>query len=150
MTSDNRAMEIVKHARVTLHYRLSLASGKEVETTRESEPVTLVVGSGDLLPAFEERLIGMTSGERSLLTVPAAEAYGLAAEDLHVLPRSEFPPELRLEPGVVIGFDAPDGEEIPGVVREVGTHEITVDFSHPLAGHDLVFDVEILRVEPPH
>ncbi len=63
--------------------------------------------------------------------------------------RDEFPPEMGLEPGMVVGFTLPSGEEVAGTVLEVMEHEVTVDFSHPLAGRDLVWEVEILEVKPP-
>jgi FKBP-type peptidyl-prolyl cis-trans isomerase SlpA len=137
-----------KGARVTLHYTLSLAGGKTVESSRAGAPVALVIGASDWLPALEERLIGLAVGERRVFDIPCAEAYGPArGPEVHAVAREDFPPELRLEPGVVVGFDLPSGEEVPGTVVEVTGREVMVDFSHPLAGHDLVLDVEILDVE---
>lgn len=143
-------MEIARGCEVTLHYTLSLASGKLAETTRDDAPVTLVVGESDLLPAFEVRLLGLSPGDSRRFEIPCLEAYGPAETDnVHVLPRGDFPPEMKLEPGLVIAFDTPSGAEAPGVVTEVSEHEVTVDFAHPLAGHDLVLEVEILDVKPP-
>jgi FKBP-type peptidyl-prolyl cis-trans isomerase SlpA len=65
------------------------------------------------------------------------------------MPRSDFPIDMSLEPGIVVAFDLPSGDEVPGTVVEVSEHEVQVDFSHPLAGHDLVFEVEILEVAAP-
>jgi FKBP-type peptidyl-prolyl cis-trans isomerase SlpA len=141
---------ITQGSEVTLHYTLSLATGKLAETTRESGPATLVAGSGELLPAFECRLIGLSAGDKRRFEIKCLEAYGPAETDnVHVLARSEFPPDMKLEPGLVISFETPAGDEAPGVVREVSASEVTVDFAHPLAGHDLVFEVEILAVKPP-
>jgi FKBP-type peptidyl-prolyl cis-trans isomerase SlpA len=142
--------EIVKGSEVTLHYTLKLADGRTVETSREAEPVTLVVGAGDFLAAFEQRLIGLRVGDHHHFDIPCGEAYGeTAGEDIHVLPRDDFPPDMMLEPGLVIAFETPSGAEAPGVVTEVTEHEVSVNFTHPLAGHDLAFVVEILAVKSP-
>jgi FKBP-type peptidyl-prolyl cis-trans isomerase SlpA len=136
---------------VTLHYTLSLAAtGRVVDTTRDSEPMRLLVGESDLLPAFERCLLGLDTGDVRRFEIASRDAFGEEdVADMQVMPRSDFPPDMKLEPGMVIGFDLPSGDEVPGTVVEVSEHEIQVDFSHPLAGHDLVFAVEILDVEPP-
>lgn len=141
---------IQRGSTVTLHYTLSLPGGTVVETSFDEEPVVVVIGQGDLLPALERRLLGMQSGERARFEIPSLEAYGPAAEpQLQVLARDEFPGDMPLKPGMVIGFETPTGIEVPGTVMEVSEREVVVDFAHPLAGHDLVFDVEIVDVRPP-
>lgn len=136
---------------VTLHYTLSLAAtGRVVDSTRAGEPLRLVVGGSELLPVFERCLLGLETGELRSFEIESRDAYGAEdVADIQVMPRSDFPPEMRLEPGMVIGFDLPSGEEVPGTIVEVSEQEVQVDFSHPLAGHDLVFAVEILGIEPP-
>ena len=64
------------------------------------------------------------------------------------MPRSEFPTEIQLEAGLIIGFTTPSGEEVPGAIQEIKDEEVVVDFNHPLAGHEVIFDVEILEVKP--
>ena len=138
--------EIGKSSRVTLHYTLSLADGHIVETTRETSPATHVMGKGDWLPVLEDRLLGLCAGDSRRFEIGAAEVGAPETPEPQVMPRDEFPPELKLEPGQVIGFALPSGEEIPGTVLEVSEYEVTMDFSHPLAGWDLVWEVEILEV----
>ncbi|WP_096459941.1 FKBP-type peptidyl-prolyl cis-trans isomerase [Sulfurifustis variabilis] len=145
---DNRLIE--PGCKVTLHYTLSLATGKTADTTRGGEPAVLVVGAGDLHAAFEGRLLGLGPGESRRFEIPCMEAFGPSETgNVHALPRAEFPPEMKIEPGLVIGFELPSGEEVPGTVVAVSEHEVRIDFNHPLAGHDLVFEVEVLSVEPP-
>jgi len=135
--------------RVTLHFTLSLKdSGRVAETTGGEAPATLTLGQGELAEGLERRLLGLKAGDRRSFEVPCMEAYGPVEEDrLHTLPRSDFPPELELSEGLVVGFETPGGEEIPGIVHEIGEKEVVVDFSHPLAGYDLVFDVEIIDIQ---
>ena len=64
------------------------------------------------------------------------------------MPRSEFPAEMQLEAGLIISFTTPSGEEVPGAIQEVKDDEVVVDFNHPLAGNEIIFDVEILEIKP--
>ena len=135
-------------SRVTLHYELRLADETVVDSTRGSEPATFVMGCGELVEMLEQRLYGLTAGEKRHIEISAAESQiPSSAEAQQKLPRSDFPVELSLEPGQVLGFAMPSGEELPGQIVSVSDREVVVDFSHPLAGRDLIFDVEILAVE---
>ena len=134
---------------VSLHFRLSLADGTLAEASAPGEPWTVTIGSGDLFVALDRGLLGLRAGEGRRCEIPAQEAFGPARDDaIHALPRSSFPPELGVEVGQVIDFTTPAGQETPGRVLDVTDTEVTVDFCHPLAGHGLVFEVEILAVEP--
>ena len=140
---------IEQGSRVSLHFSLSLTDGTLAEASAPGEPWTVTIGSGDLFSALERCLLGLRAGERRRCEIPVQEAFGPARDDaIHALPRSSFPPELGVEAGQVIGFTMPVGQEAPGRVLDVTDTEVTVDFYHPLAGHDLVFEVEILAVEP--
>lgn len=134
--------------RVTLHYTLSLASGKVVDTTKGKAPVEWVIGATDVLPAFEQCLLGMQAGETRRFEIPCTDAFGPSGNDgLHTIPLAEFPKHVEPKAGLVVGFELPSGEEIPGTVMEVTSTDVYVDFSHPLAGYDLIFDAEILNVQ---
>jgi FKBP-type peptidyl-prolyl cis-trans isomerase SlpA len=145
-------MPIESGSTVTLHFTLRLANEDLlVDSTREDgEPFTFTVGSGEVIPGLEKRLLGMEVGDQASFEVPAMEAYGPASldpETVHNIPRDEFPAEMELEPGQIVGFTAPNGDEVPGIIMGFTDEVVTVDFTHPLAGHDLVFEVEILAVE---
>ena len=139
---------IEKDARVTLHFTLSLADGRVVDTTHGGDPLLIVLGQGHIAPGLENRLIGLSVGDRRRIDIPAGEVYGsVDADAVTMLAREEFPSEMVPEPGQILGFAMPAGEEVPGLVLAVDATGVQVDFSHPLAGHDLLFDVEILAVE---
>jgi FKBP-type peptidyl-prolyl cis-trans isomerase SlpA len=137
-------------SRVTLHFALLLPSGEEVDTTRRGQPATLILGDGNLLPGFEAVLIGMQAGDDAQITVPAADAFGERnPANVQVMPKdrfTDFGPDQTLEPGLMISFQAADGE-LPGVVTDVYADTVKIDFNHPLSGNDIVFDVSILSVE---
>ncbi len=136
-------------SRVTLHYTLSLADKAVVDSTRGAEPITFQIGSGALIEMLERQLFGLHAGEQRRFEISAVESQlPASAEAIQAMARSDFPAELAIEPGQVLGFVMPSGEEVPGLIVNISAIEVTVDFSHPLAGRDLIFDVEILSVEP--
>jgi len=143
--SDRR---ITTHARVTLHFALLLETGEEVDTTRRGRPATFEMGDGQLLPGFEQALLGMKAGDDAQIELEPAQAFGEHnPKNVQLLERERFPGQ-ELEPGLVMSFAAPDGE-LPGVVRRLFERTVEVDFNHPLAGRRIVFDVSILAVDDP-
>ncbi len=141
--------QIQAGSRVTLHYELRLADETVVDSTRAGEPATLLMGSGELIELLEQRLLGLRAGDHRHFEISAAESRtAVSAEAVQTLARSDFPEEWALETGQVFGFATPSGEEVPGLIVSVSDTEVVVDFSHPLAGRDLIFDVEILAIEP--
>lgn len=134
-------------SRVSLHFTLALAGGRVVDSSRKDEVLTIIVGQGDIAAGLEKYLIGLTVGDRRQFEIPAGEIYGQSEPGvLSTFAREDFPPEVVLEPGQVIGFALPSGEEIPALVTALDDAGVHVDFSHPLAAHALVFDVEILAL----
>jgi len=136
---------IVPGTQVTLHFSLLLADGREVDTTRRGKPVTCVIGDGNLPPAFEQVLLGLQPADDAQFEIAASDAFGPRREEnLRWFPKSRFA-GMELEPGLVVSFAEPGGE-LPGVVAVIGEESVQVDFNHPLAGQDLVFDVSIIAV----
>lgn len=134
-------------SRVSLHFTLALAGGRVVDSSREGEVLTIIVGQGDMAAGLEKYLIGLALGDRRQFEIPAGEIYGQPEPGvLSTFAREDFPPEIVLDPGQVIGFALPSGEEIPALVTALDDAGVHVDFSHPLAAHALVFDVEILAL----
>ena len=134
-------------ARVALRYRLSLADGTVVDASEGGEPLVLTVGDGTLEEGLEALLLGLGAGARATFHLAPGQAFGLPdPEAVHVLPRADFPPGMALEPGAVVAFTAPSGLEVAGTVLEAGEGGVRVDFSHPLAGRSVVFEVEVLEV----
>ena len=136
---------------VTLHLSLALEDGSIAESTFDGEPHTFTLGDGSLLPGLELALYGLRPGDTQRLVLHPAQAFG--ARDpakLHHMPRSVFADDLSLDPGNIIGFTDPGGVEISGTVLSVTDTAVEVDFNHPLAGHAITFEVEIIDVVPTH
>jgi FKBP-type peptidyl-prolyl cis-trans isomerase SlpA len=134
---------------VTLHLSLTLEDGTVAESTFGEAPLTFTMGDGTLVHGLELALYGLRPGDTQRLELYPEQAFGLRdPEKIHRLPRAQFSPDMMLEPGLIIGFTTAEGEEIPGSVQSVTDDEVEVDFNHPMAGHTVVFEVEILDVVP--
>jgi len=135
---------------VILHFTIKLADDSVADSTRASnKPARLKMGDGSLSPGFEQRLLGLAAGEQAAFTLAPDEAFGHPNPDaiLH-MERTRFPADVPVEVGAIIAFGQPDGREIPGIVRAVEGESVTVDFNHPLAGQTVLFEVEIVDVDP--
>ena len=137
---------------LTLHYRLSGPDGADVVNTFDDKPATLSLGSGQLAPAMEQRLIGLAEGTHRSFTLAPGEAFGERNPDmLQRVARSLLQqlgdPEEAYAPGDVVPFPTPDGQgAFAGVVREVGDDWLLFDFNHPLAGQAVSFEVQLIGV----
>jgi FKBP-type peptidyl-prolyl cis-trans isomerase SlpA len=132
--------------KVALHFSITLADGQLIDSTRERpEPAEFTVGDGSLLPGFEQAIFGLKAGDRRSVFIDAARGFGDRNPDnQQVFTRVQFS-GMDLEEGMIISFADKSGE-LPGVVRGFDDETVTVDFNHPLAGRDLMFEVDIIRV----
>ncbi len=133
--------------RVTLIFTLALSTGDVIDATGD-KPATFEVGDGSLLPGFESAMYGMKAGDSAELPITAEKGFGLPNEEnVHMMKRALFEISQDLEEGLVVSFADGEGGERPGVVSRLFDELIEVDFNHPLAGQDLLFDVQIKQVE---
>lgn len=135
---------------VSLYFTMSLADGTRVDGTEAGQPWSLIVGSGEWPAGFDDCLMGLAVGERGQFVIAAADGFGERDDQSREwLPRAQFPEDVDLIPGMAFGFTLPDGAEVMGQVVTLTAEQVEVDFTHPLAGHDLVLDVEIVAIERP-
>jgi len=138
-------------SKVRMHFSITLEDGTVAETTRDdNEPLEFVMGDGTMIEGLELALYGLKAGDTQTLNIEPKLAFGYHDPgNVHTMSRNEFPADMRLAKGVIIEFNTPAGDEVPGTIMEVGESEVKVDFNHPLAGHEITFEVEILSVESP-
>ncbi|SBS30897.1 FKBP-type 16 kDa peptidyl-prolyl cis-trans isomerase [Marinomonas spartinae] len=137
---------VTADSRVTLHFELSLEDGQVVDSNFDQAPAQFVFGDGNLLPAFEEVLIGMQAGDEASFVMSPEKAFGAHNENnIQRIPRSQF--SMDLEEGMVVSFADAANNELPGVIAEIGDQDVTVDFNHPLAGRSLTYRVRVVAVE---
>lgn len=137
---------------LTLHYRLAGPQG-DVVNTFGGKPATLSLGAGELAPAMEQRLIGLTEGARTVFEIPAGEAFGERNPDMvQWLPHgalAEFgEADAHYAVGEVVKLPTPDGEgQIAAVIQAVRDDgALRLDFNHPLAGQPVTFEVHLIGV----
>lgn len=137
---------------LTLHYRLAQADGTDVVNTFGEGPATLTLGTGELAPTIEARLVGLAEGERTSFALAAGETFGQRNPELLQRVKRSLLRDLgdagqAHAVGDVIEFPTPDGRaSYAGVVREVGDDWLLFDFNHPLAGVALTFEVQVIGV----
>ena len=137
---------------LTLHYRLAGPDGAAVVDTFAGPPATLSLGTGELAPAMEARLIGLPEGARQSFELAPGEAFGprnpqmLQRVKLALL-HEQGDPAASYAVGDVVQFPTPNGQgAFAGLVREVGSDWLLFDFNHPLAGQPVRFDVHLIGV----
>jgi FKBP-type peptidyl-prolyl cis-trans isomerase SlpA len=135
---------------VQLHLAIKLTNGTVAESTFDAEPFELIIGDGTLVKGLEIALYGMRPGQKQSLTLAPEQAYG-AHDPVAVgwMPRDQFPADMQLQPGSLVGFVGAEGEEVAALVIAVEDERVQIDFNHPLAGKPIIFESEILSVEPP-
>ncbi|PLX61502.1 MAG: peptidylprolyl isomerase [Sedimenticola selenatireducens] len=149
-TLTQQLPEITSSNEVTLHFAIALCDGTVITTTFDDDPVTLTMGTGNLTENLEKTLYGLKPGEKQSLILEAENAFGPRDEEkAYFMPRSSFPSDMELEPELVISFATPAGDELAGIVQELDEEQVKVDFNHPLAGHDIVFTVQIISIKNP-
>lgn len=134
---------------VTLHFALKLENGDVIDSNFNSKPATFVVGDGNLLPGFERALAGMVAGEKNTFVIKPEDGFGQSnPNNMQVMPRSQFDDSVELVEGLMLSFADAQKAELPGIVAAFDDETVTIDFNHPLAGRDILFEVEILGVSP--
>lgn len=140
---------ISEHTRVFLNFSLALEDGSEVDSNFGGAPVNFVIGDGSLLPGFERQLFGLMAGDEGVFTVTPENAFGQPNDNnIQTIKRERFDDDIDLRPGMMFAFADAAGGELPGVVIEFDSNEVTIDFNHPLAGRTIIFTVRIEKVEP--
>jgi FKBP-type peptidyl-prolyl cis-trans isomerase SlpA len=136
-------------SRVTLHFAIRLDEEHIIDSTFDKSPATFEMGDGNLLPGFERALLGLHEGDKVTKTISSENAFGPRNEqNLQEFDRSQFSPDTELSVGMMMSFADAQKNELPGVIYSLSESLVVVDFNHPLAGRDILFDVEILTVEP--
>lgn len=136
---------------VLVHFDLKLEDGTLAESTRyQPKPALFRLGDQSLSPALEAELLGLRAGEKKIFSLAPEAAFGGVNPDLIQF----FSPRDFIETGVpdvgtIMLFTAMNGDEMPGLIQSVTEQSITVDFNHPLAGRQVVFDIEVVAIDPP-
>lgn len=143
-------MEVADGRVVTVEYTVHLEDGTLVDSTGRCGPIAVMMGSGQLFPALEDRIGGMRAGETRTIDIPPEEAYGPHHPDLvRAMPRDRLPPDLALEVGRDYTIKSPDKRPLRFRLLEIGDSEVRVDFNARGAGQRMVATVTVVDVRAP-
>ncbi|RUT05277.1 peptidyl-prolyl cis-trans isomerase [Dulcicalothrix desertica PCC 7102] len=132
---------------VTVHYTGKLTDGTVFDSSSGGDPLEFTIGTGQLIPGFEDAVVGMNAGDSKTTHIPVEQAYGTYRDDMVIeVDREQMPPELEPEIGQQLQLQQPTGQVIPVVITEISDSTITLDANHPLAGEDLVFDIQLVGI----
>jgi peptidylprolyl isomerase len=147
-TNMEATMAVVKEGdTVKVHYTGTLSDDTEFDSSRGGEPLEFTIGQNMVIPGFENGVLGMEVGESKKVSIPADEAYGQYNNDLvAVVPRSQVPPELELQIGMPLHVRSAEGQIARAMIRDLTETDVTLDLNHPLAGQDLVFEIDLVQI----
>lgn len=131
---------------VRFHYSVAEVGQAPVENSRGGEPLAILMGAGNIIPGLEKALEGKAAGDQFQVTVPADEAYGQRNEQLvQRIPKKYLPQNVTLRPGQSVVLNTQQGPRMVTILK-TGMSVVDVDLNHPMAGKDLVFDIEVVEV----
>ncbi len=133
--------------KVKVHYHGKLTDGTTFDSSEGREPLEFTIGNGDVIKGFDDGVTGMAVGQKKTVHIPADEAYGQKDSSRVVdFPKNNFPADLTPEVGMQLSMTNGSGQVIPVVIVEVEEETVKLDANHPLAGQDLVFDIELVDI----
>ena len=132
---------------VKVHYTGKFGDGMVFDTSIDDEPLEFRIGESQVIPGFEEAVVGMNPGESKTVNIPVDKAYGPHRDDLvQVVDRKQLPTSLKPEIGQPLEGRQPDGEIVVATVIDVTESRVTLDANHPLAGKSLTFEIQLIEI----
>jgi len=142
------AKKVENGSKVKVFYTGTLEDGKVFDTNEGKDALEFTVGSKQVVPGFEEAVMGMAEGEEKEVTITPDKAYGERNEQfMQVLPKDKIPVNFELKVGQMLMFKHPKGHHIPAMIKEIKGDEVHIDLNHPLAGKTLKFKIRVAGIE---
>ena len=133
--------------KIKVHYHGKLTSGETFDSSAGREPLEFEVGSGQVIKGFDEGVTGMTVGEKKTVNIPVDEACGPGNREMVIeMPKDRFPKDMEIEIGMPLGMSDQEGHQFQVTVVEIKDAVVMLDANHPLAGQDLIFDLELVEI----
>ncbi len=134
--------------KVKVHYTGKLKDGTVFDSSVEREqPLEFTLGKGEVIAGFETAVTGMEVGDTKSTDIPASNAYGERRDDMvFEVPNNNIPENISPQVGQQLAVKQNDGSSMPVTVTEIKDESIVIDANHPLAGKDLVFDIELVEI----
>jgi len=132
---------------VKVHYTGKLKNGEKFDSSEGREPLSFVVGAGQMIKGFDLAIPGMKVGERKTVTIAPADAYGEVSEDAIIeFPKKNIPDTIEVQKGMKLQLHGSDNRPVTVVVKEIKENSVVLDANHHLAGKELIFDIELVEV----
>jgi len=132
---------------VTVHYTGRLEDGTVFDSSLDREPLQVTLGDGKIIPGVERAIVGMRPGDSKTEIIPSDQAYGPHdAEMVFKVGRNRFPDDVRPELGQDLQIQHSDGRSTQVLVIGVSESTVTLDANHPLAGKNLIFDLQLVAI----
>jgi FKBP-type peptidyl-prolyl cis-trans isomerase 2 len=133
---------------VRVHYTGKLTNGQEFDSSHpRGEPLEFTLGLKQVIEGFENAILGMSIGDSKTVEIPVDQAYGESRDEMIAdFPRSEIPETIELEEGMTLTSTSPDGNSMHFRVKSFNEEVVTLDANHPLAGQDLIFEIELIEI----
>ncbi len=139
--------QVKKGDKIKVHYHGKLTSGETFDSSSGREPLEFEVGSGMVIKGFDEGVTGMAVGDKKTINIPYDEAYGARNPEMLIdMPKDRFPADMELETGMPLMMSDGQGQQFQVTVTEIKEATVMLDANHPLAGQDLVFDLELVEI----
>ncbi len=133
---------------VHIHYTGTLDDGSVFDSSEGRDPLTITLGSGQVIPGFENAALGMEVGETKKARLDVDDAYGERRDDLLLdVPREQLPDDLEVDIGTPLQLQQEDGSAVPVTVTALTEESITLDANHPLAGQPLTFELTLVAIQ---
>ncbi|MGZ5219821.1 MAG: FKBP-type peptidyl-prolyl cis-trans isomerase [Chitinophagaceae bacterium] len=133
--------------KIKVHYHGRLTSGETFDKSEGREPLEFEVGSGMVIKGFDEGVAGMSVGDKKTINIPFNEAYGAKNPDMIIdMPKDRFPTDMEIEVGMPLAMSDGQGNQHQVVIVEIKEDIVILDANHPLAGQDLIFDLELVDI----
>ncbi|QXP72590.1 peptidylprolyl isomerase [Tenacibaculum sp. HL-MS23] len=139
--------QVKENNTVKVNYTGKLSDGQIFDSSEGKEPIEFTLGEGRLIPGFEKGLIDMKLNEKKTITIAKEEAYGDVNESLiQEVNKTDLPQDMAPQVGMGLVSKSPDGQEFNLVITEVKEESVIIDGNHPLAGKELIFDLEVVAI----
>ena len=139
--------QVKKGDKVKVHYHGKLTSGETFDSSEGRDPLEFEVGSGNVIKGFDDGVTGMEVGEKKTINIPFLEAYGPRNPEMVIeVTKDKFPEDMEIEIGLPLMMSDGDGHQFQVTIVEIKEVEVMLDANHPLAGKDLVFDLELMEI----
>lgn len=146
---ESEAKSVEQGDLVRVHYTGRLEDDSVFDTSEGREPLEFEAGAGDVIPGFDEGVMGMRVGETKRIIIPPDAGYGPWRPDLIAQVDRAMAGDQEVAPGMAVQVKTPEDELMDGVITEANDESLTLDFNHPLAGKVLTFEVTVVEIEPP-